>query len=979
MTAAADAAPRALRAGTAARPYFAVVVGTGFGGAVTACRLSQARAAERQADPGAPERPILVLERGRRYHPGDFGRLKLPDYLAAPDAPGSQTSKHLPETARLFWGNDQGLWDVRNLGELRLAQAAGYGGGSLIYANVHLRPPDSVFDQKTWKRTCDGDCACASLQPAAYDRAGLRPFYDRVAAMLELARVPAKDRPPKTRAMQQLATIAGTDAGHFLFPPLAVRFEAPPDGKNRFNREQAACTNCGECTIGCQIGAKNTLDLNYLAVAEDLGAEVRTLSEVQTIRPVAGQPDLLRVTYIDHLTETAEQVLAEHVFLCAGAAGSTAVLKRSEDPEKAEETVPGPAGDGVHTTPLPVPRRLGSRFFANGDNMGVVFGAKPPELGAPLSPTQGPTITATIVHGGPDWFLLQDGGIPPSVIQGLGALRSPLWAARNRFAAPGAGGAGVLAHALAAVHAAHGYWRSDTAPSPTTAVARALRQLIPAALNRIVGDLASAAQLAQAEINAIVDGTLDRVDAELGPILRWLRPRLVPKEKVYGPANEATAARHPLTTDLLAARRPMDYAFAILRFLLLGAPVDDDTMVLLCMGPDHAGTLHWRKQRLRIEWKLDSHNLGLYDTQERLMRDAAAKLGGELRSNPDWTLGRKPVTVHAQGGCGMAASEREGVTTPCARLWTHPRLYVMDGAVFPASVGVNPSSTIAAVAERNVDLFIRRTLPRAQRYWTVFAGGGAEPEPREDFDDSLRRELPAAPANVPRAQPVGLSWHEEMGGQLVPPPSPKPMEPLAAVAAGASHPAGVVDRGHFRALERAGKVAGVPVVLTLDVTAPNLEQLMMQATPRMTVEGTLRIGEDPAASTFPVSGDLLLNMADVPAEQRSSRIWLRPRRLTGMTYRVKGDGVQAVGHKVIEDDPGIDFWNDLSTLHTTVIQGQRQLAGILRVHLPDFMNRQLRQMQVGTDLDDDFAKTWGFVRFARFFFGSITRAYSDWT
>ena len=386
-------------------------------------------------------------------------------------------------------------------------------------------------------------------------------------------------------------------------------------------------------------------------------------------------------------------------------------------------------------------------------------------------------------------------------------------------------------------------------------------------------------------------------------------------------------------------------------------------MVLLCMGPDHAGRLHWREQRLRIEWKLDPHNLDLYDTQERLMRDAAAKLGGELRSNPDWTLGRKPVTVHAQGGCGMAGNKKDGVTTPCARLWTHPRLYVMDGAVFPSSVGVNPSSTIAAVAERNIDLFIRRTIPSAEKYWTVFPGGRAEPAPREDFDDSLPREMPAAPANVPRAQPVGLSWHEEMGGQLVP--------PTAASNA--------VDRGHFRALERRAKLGGVAVVLTLDVTAVNLEQLMKQETPLMAVKGTVRIGPDEAPQTFDVSGDLVLNMADLPGAQQSSRTWLRPRRLTGMTYQVRGDGIRLDGHKVIEDDPGIDFWNDLSTLHTRVVYGQQELAGILRVHLPDFMDRQLRQMQVGTDLDDDFAKAWGFVRFAQFFFGSMTRAYSDWT
>ena len=157
--------------------------------------------------------------------------------------------------------------------------------------------------------------------------------------------------------------------------------------------------------------------------------------------------------------------------MCAGAAGSTAVLKRSEDPEKDEDARPR-ADPAFGPRRCRCPRELGARFFANGDNIGAVFGAKLPEVEA-LSPSRGPTITATIVHGGPDWFLLQDGGIPPSVIHGLGALRSPLWGARNRFAAPGGGSVGILAHALAAVHAAQGYWRSDAAPSPTTAVGRA--------------------------------------------------------------------------------------------------------------------------------------------------------------------------------------------------------------------------------------------------------------------------------------------------------------------------------------------------------------------------------------------------------------------------------------------------------------------------------------------------------------------------
>ena len=250
--------------------------------------------------------------------------------------------------------------------------------------------------------------------------------------------LPADDRPPKARAMQQLAAIAGSGPGHFLFPPLAVRFETPPKGKNRFNREQSACTSCGECTIGCQVGAKNTLDLNYLAVAEDLGAEVRTLSEVQTIRPIADRQPLLRVTYIDHLTDDLEQLIAEHVFLCAGAAGSTAVLKRSEDPEKDEDASPAGATPEVRSTPLPVPGGAGGAFFRKRrQHRGRVRGEVAQDRGALA-------VARADDHGDDrSWrsrlVLAAGRWDPPSVIHGLGALRSPLWGARNRFAAPGGG------------------------------------------------------------------------------------------------------------------------------------------------------------------------------------------------------------------------------------------------------------------------------------------------------------------------------------------------------------------------------------------------------------------------------------------------------------------------------------------------------------------------------------------------------------
>src|SRR5690606_25134544 len=125
----------------------AIVIGSGFGGAVAACRLAQAGFA------------VLILERGRRFEKDDFPAL--------PTAPAL-----LPDLRRWVWQTDQGLWDLQDLEEIPSVQAAGYGGGSLIYANVHLRPPAAIFE-RGW--------------PKIYrDPATLAPFFDLAGYMLDV-------------------------------------------------------------------------------------------------------------------------------------------------------------------------------------------------------------------------------------------------------------------------------------------------------------------------------------------------------------------------------------------------------------------------------------------------------------------------------------------------------------------------------------------------------------------------------------------------------------------------------------------------------------------------------------------------------------------------------------------------------------------------------------------------------------------------
>jgi len=333
--------------------YDAVVVGSGFGGAVSACRLAQAGLS------------VAVLERGRRYDTSAFPR----------------------DTTRLdsgwLWERGQGIFDVRPLNDVMVVQAAGYGGGSLVYANVQYRPPAELFDHG-W--------------PDGFNRAELDPYYDLVAYMLDVCPV-AQDQPnglpPKTVLMEKVASDLGR-SGQFFRPNLAVNFGDPArPRRNKFGVKQAGCSHCGECDIGCNTHAKNTLDLNYLAVAEQHGATVVTQCEA---RHIASDADGYVVHFTDHVSGADGQVAAPQVFVCAGAVNSTELLLRSRDQHGALRNVSD---------------RLGAGYSGNGDFLAFAFDTSP----APYLPSRGPTITTALVYDDKSptertWFAFEDGGYP---------------------------------------------------------------------------------------------------------------------------------------------------------------------------------------------------------------------------------------------------------------------------------------------------------------------------------------------------------------------------------------------------------------------------------------------------------------------------------------------------------------------------------------------------------------------------------------
>jgi cholesterol oxidase len=365
-----------------------VVVGSGFGGSVAAYRMAEAG------------RSVVVLERGRAYPPGSFARTPA-------------------EMSRAFWDPAErlyGLFDVWSFRGFDSVVSSGLGGGSLIYANVLLRKDERWFVH-------DEALPGGGYETWPVSRADLDPHYDAVEKMLGATPYPL-DSPafaatPKAHAMQDAAAELGLD---FRLPPLAVSFAPKPGADpglglplvapsygNLHEVPRATCRLCGECNIGCNDGSKNSLDHTYLSAAKHHGADLRTLHEVQGIRP---RPEGgYTVEYVIHGPDEKTRKLPRHTITCdrlvlaAGTYGTSYLLLR----------------DREHFPALSA--TLGTRFSGNGDLLTFLLRAKDRARVRPLDASKGPVITGAIrlpdaVDGGGAGgrgAYIQDGGYPAFV------------------------------------------------------------------------------------------------------------------------------------------------------------------------------------------------------------------------------------------------------------------------------------------------------------------------------------------------------------------------------------------------------------------------------------------------------------------------------------------------------------------------------------------------------------------------------------
>ncbi len=311
------------------------IVGSGFGGAVSALRL-----AEKGYD-------VVVLEQGRRLAPADLHRAR------------KDLRAHL-------WDPDLGLngffWQ-RVFRDVGIIGASGVGGGSIVWGAVLLEPDAAVFADPAWG-TGEDDW-----------RTAMQPHYAEAARML------GRTTNPFTGPMDEhLRAAAAVVGGEENFGPVPLAIYFGEEGKTVpdpfFDGEgppRTGCRLCGGCLTGCPYGSKNTLDQNYLWLAERHGAQIRPGHRVTSVAPLAGGGYELQSREPGRGGAVHAPLRAQRVVLAGGVLGTLELLFRCRDE--------------LGTLPQ-VSSRLGQRVRTNSEAVSIVLDADPA-----TDLTRGPSIS----------------------------------------------------------------------------------------------------------------------------------------------------------------------------------------------------------------------------------------------------------------------------------------------------------------------------------------------------------------------------------------------------------------------------------------------------------------------------------------------------------------------------------------------------------------------------------------------------------
>ncbi len=281
--------------------YDVLIIGSGFGGSVTALRLTE------------KGYRVGVLEAGRRFADEDF----------------AETSWDL---RKFLWAPRLGMYGVQRIHLLRncmILAGAGVGGGSLNYANTLYVPPEPFFADQQWSHITDW-------------RAELTPHYEQAQRMLGVVQNPTFT--DADRVLKEVADDMGV-GDTFVATPVGVFFG--PDGRKAPGErvpdpyfggagpDRVGCTECGSCMTGCRVGAKNTLVKNYLGLAESAGAQVIPMTTVTGFEQRSdGMWRVSTVTTGRWLRKKKRTLTATQLVLAAGTWGTQELLFKMRDKGK---------------------------------------------------------------------------------------------------------------------------------------------------------------------------------------------------------------------------------------------------------------------------------------------------------------------------------------------------------------------------------------------------------------------------------------------------------------------------------------------------------------------------------------------------------------------------------------------------------------------------------------------------------------------
>jgi cholesterol oxidase len=287
-----------------------VVIGSGFGGSVSAMRLAQ------------KGYRVAVLEAGKRFRADDFAKSNW-------------------DAARYLWAPKLRCFGIQNITLLKgvmVLHGAGVGGGSLVYANTLMQPKAEVFADPAWSSAVDWQRELAPHYVTARRMLGVTQNPSLMAGEDALRRISVRMGAEETFHATDVGVFFGTPNQRVADPYFAGAGPA-----------RTGCNLCGGCMVGCRFGAKNTLDKNYLYFAEQWGARIVPETQATRIVPVAGGYEVETRSTTAWFPRAGRRFRATRVVVAAGVLGTVELLLKNRDQYGTLKDVSSRLGDFVRT------------------------------------------------------------------------------------------------------------------------------------------------------------------------------------------------------------------------------------------------------------------------------------------------------------------------------------------------------------------------------------------------------------------------------------------------------------------------------------------------------------------------------------------------------------------------------------------------------------------------------------------------------